>query len=140
MVDAWPDTFLSRDPRKGTSLIAPRGKSPVLFGLRATSRETAERGCQRLPEGSGTEQVDRWRVFQTNQASGDHLGPELTLTVERLRFIRPVNTLRCCAGMSRSVPTPKGVRSTLLLAGSWLVMKSQSQASRMPTVCLMRSD
>ena len=27
-VDAWDDTFLSRDPRKGTSLIAPRGRSP----------------------------------------------------------------------------------------------------------------
>ncbi|MEC8632849.1 MAG: DUF1743 domain-containing protein [Candidatus Thermoplasmatota archaeon] len=84
VVDGWPDTFLSRDPRKGTNLIAPRGNSPVLFGLRATSFETAERGCQRLLEGSGTEQVDRWRVFQTNQASGDHLGPEWTLTVERV--------------------------------------------------------
>ena len=84
VVDGWPDTFLSRDPRKGTNLIAPRGNSPVLFGLRATSFETAERGCQRLLEGSGTEHVDRWRVFQTNQASGDHLGPEWTLTVERV--------------------------------------------------------
>ena len=85
VVDAWPDTFLSRDPRKGISLIAPRGNSPVLFGLRATSLEAAKRGCQRLLEGVGTEQVDRWRVFQTNQASGDHLGPQWSLTVEQVQ-------------------------------------------------------
>jgi len=83
-VDAWPDTFLSRDPRKGTSLIAPRGKSPVLFGLRATTFETAERGCQRLLEGNDTERVERWRVFQTNQASGDHLGSPMKLTVQHV--------------------------------------------------------
>ena len=84
VVDAWPDTFLSRDPRKGVSLIAPRGKSPVLFGLRATTADVAERGCHLLLDGEETEQVDRWRVFQTNQASGDHLGDPLRLKVEEV--------------------------------------------------------
>ena len=48
-VDAWDDTFLSRDPRKGTSLIAPRGRSPVLFGLRTATMEAAERdACSKV--------------------------------------------------------------------------------------------
>ena len=84
LVDAWPDTFLSRDPRKGTSMIAPRGKSPVLFGLRATSADAAERGCCLLLESKETEQVRGWRVFQTNQATGDHLGKPLNMVVDEV--------------------------------------------------------
>ena len=83
-VDAWDDTFLSRDPRKGTSLIAPRGRSPVLFGLRATTMEAAERGCLHLLEGEATEEAKGWRVFETNQASGDHLGSPVRLVVDRV--------------------------------------------------------
>ena len=41
-IDALPSTFLSRDPRRGTSLIAPRGPCPVLFGVRARDAETAK--------------------------------------------------------------------------------------------------
>lgn len=83
-VDAWDDTFLSRDPRKGTSLIAPRGQSPVLFGLRATTMLAAERGCLHLIEGNETEPTKAWRVFETNQASGDHLGDPVHFIVDRV--------------------------------------------------------
>jgi tRNA(Ile2)-agmatinylcytidine synthase len=72
-LDAWPDVVFSRDPRRGKQLIAPRGRSPVLFGVRALTFEAAERACLALVGAEGTETVDAWRVFATNQASGDHL-------------------------------------------------------------------
>lgn len=72
-LDAWSDIVLSRDPRKGKQLVAPRGISPVLFGLRALNPNDAERACRLLIEAEGTEPVSGWRVFQTNQATGDHL-------------------------------------------------------------------
>ena len=80
-VDEWPEVVFSRDPRRGTSLIAPRGRSPVLFGLRATAKEAAEKGCRLLVQSEETETVQGWRVFQTNQASGDHLGDNWVLEV-----------------------------------------------------------
>ena len=83
-VDGWLGTFLSRDPRNGTGLIAPRGRSPVLFGLRATTKAAAEEGCRHLLAASGTEPASGWRVFRSNQASGDHLDEPYRLTVERV--------------------------------------------------------
>jgi tRNA(Ile2)-agmatinylcytidine synthase len=72
-LDQWPDIVLSRDPRKGKQLVAPRGESPLLFGLRSLNRKDAERACTLLLEAEGTESAKGWRIFQTNQATGDHL-------------------------------------------------------------------
>jgi tRNA(Ile2)-agmatinylcytidine synthase len=80
-LDEWPSIVFSRDPRRGTQLIAPRGRSPVLFGLRSRSSADAERGCQMLLNSPGTEHASGWRVFRTNQASGDHLTNSYILTV-----------------------------------------------------------
>ena len=83
-VDGWHEILFSRDPRRGTSLIAPRGRSPVLFGIRATSFTAAERACIRVVEAQNTEDVSGWRIFETNQASGDHLPPPSTHEVVRV--------------------------------------------------------
>ena len=90
MLDAWPEVVFSRDPRRGKQLVAPRGVSPVLFGLRALSESTAERACRTLLNAEDTEEAMGWRVFQTNQASGDHLegsiiGDVLALEVNSVR-------------------------------------------------------
>ena len=77
-VDDMDGTFLSRDPRNGTSLVAPRGPSPVLFGVRATFQHVAERAAVMLTDAEQTESVEAWRCFATNQASGDHLSGSLT--------------------------------------------------------------
>lgn len=80
-VDVRDGVVFSRDPRNGNSLVAPRGRSPVLFGVRATSFEAAEHACRHLVAAPNTEAVVAWRVFQTNQASGDHLPPPRHLRV-----------------------------------------------------------
>ena len=88
-IDGWDGVVLSRDPRNGSGLIAPRGRSPVLFGVRGTSFTAAEAACQHLIGAPETESVSAWRVFQTNQASGDHLSGILSLTVNEVE-IHPV--------------------------------------------------
>lgn len=88
-IDGWDGVVLSRDPRNGSGLIAPRGRSPVLFGVRGTSFTAAEAACQHLIGAPETESVSAWRVFQTNQASGDHLSGILSLTVNEV-VIHPV--------------------------------------------------
>jgi tRNA(Ile2)-agmatinylcytidine synthase len=83
-IDGWDGVVLSRDPRNGGGLVAPRGRSPVLFGVRGTSFAAAEAACRHLMKASGTESVAAWRVFKTNQASGDHLPNVLVLTVHEV--------------------------------------------------------
>lgn len=72
-VDGWQDIVFSRDPRRGTGLIAPRGASPVLFGVRSLTQKAATAACKAILDAPGTEPCASWRVFCTNQASGDHL-------------------------------------------------------------------
>jgi len=81
-IDNWPGTFMSRDPRSGTSLIAPRGHSPVLCGVRATTEEQAEQALTHLLSSPNTEPSAGHRTFKTNQASGDHLQPVVRAMVE----------------------------------------------------------
>lgn len=81
-VDGMEGTFLTRDPRRGAALLAPRGPSPVLFGVRAHDEGTAADAARVLLEAAGTEAASGWRVFATNQASGDHLGEDASALVE----------------------------------------------------------
>ena len=72
-VEDLKDTFLCRNPKLGTSLLAPRGNSPVLFGIRSWTKEGAQHALDILEQGEDTEPTKGSLVFQTNQATGDHL-------------------------------------------------------------------
>ena len=72
-VEDLKDTFLCRNPKLGTSLLAPRGNSPVLFGIRSWTKEGAQHALEVLEQGEDTEPTKGSLVFQTNQATGDHL-------------------------------------------------------------------
>lgn len=73
VIDSWQGTFMSRDSRKGRSLIAPRGNCPVLFGVRARDKKTANNAAKKLLESEATQQSSGMRIFMTNQATDDHL-------------------------------------------------------------------
>ena len=64
-----PDLFLCDDPRTRRLLVAPHTPCPILFGLRST-HPAAPLAARRTIR---SEPVDRWVLFRTNQASGDHL-------------------------------------------------------------------
>tara|TARA_B110001452_G_scaffold260437_1_gene257946 strand:- start:8181 stop:9362 length:1182 start_codon:yes stop_codon:yes gene_type:complete len=72
-VEDLKDTFLCRNPKLGTSLLAPRGNSPVLFGIRSWTKDGAQHALDILEQGNDTEPTKGSLVFQTNQATGDHL-------------------------------------------------------------------
>ena len=73
VIDSWQGTFMSRDSRKGRSLIAPRGNCPVLFGVRARDKKTANNAAKKLLGAEATQPSSGMRIFMTNQASDDHL-------------------------------------------------------------------
>ena len=81
-------TFMTRDPTSQRSLISPRGTCPVLFGVRGTSREAADMAAALLLEAKATEPIIGMRVFQTNQASDDHLDSILSSTVKGIEVLR----------------------------------------------------
>jgi tRNA(Ile2)-agmatinylcytidine synthase len=67
----FPRTFNNFDPESAHAAIAPRSPCPVLFGIRGE-------GPEELPSAMATvrgEPIDRWFLFETNQATDDHLVP-----------------------------------------------------------------
>ena len=88
LVEDLEDTFLCRNPKLGTSLLAPRGNSPVLFGIRAWSKDVAQQALSILENGKDTEPSKGSLVFQTNQATGDHLGKPIEAVVRSKSILK----------------------------------------------------
>ncbi len=71
MASRFPETFLSFDDRTRRVMIAPHTPCPILYGVRSRSRERLHSALHavRTPD----ERPERWALFRTNQATGDHL-------------------------------------------------------------------
>ncbi|MGP8077489.1 MAG: DUF1743 domain-containing protein [Thermoplasmata archaeon] len=76
---AEPDLFLCYDARTRRLLVAPHTACPILYGLRATSPGAPARARRWVR----SEAVDRWMLFRTNQASGDHLMVREAAAIDR---------------------------------------------------------
>ena len=87
-VDGLEDTFLCRNPKLGTSLLAPRGNSPVLFGIRSWTRQGAHDALNILQNGKHTEQSKGSLIFKTNQATDDHLGDPINAIVRSKSILK----------------------------------------------------
>lgn len=87
-VDELSDTFLCRNPKLGTSLLAPRGNSPVLFGIRSWTEAGALRALTILESGDDTESIKGSLVFKTNQATGDHLNEPIEAVVRSKSILK----------------------------------------------------
>ena len=92
-IDQMVGTFLCRDARFGNSLLAPRGVSPVLFGIRAWTKDVAEQALEILLDAPNTEPVIGSLVFETNQATNDHLDHSIGGRVERVEVLRGGHTV-----------------------------------------------
>ena len=93
LVDELEGTFLCRDDRLQSSLLAPRGNSPVLFGIRTWQRDDSEHAVKILIDAPMTEPVSGWMVFETNQATNDHLDHSIVDRVERIEVLRGGHTV-----------------------------------------------
>lgn len=65
-----PYTFNNVDAEKGRVIITPRGPDPILFGIRGEAPEIVKKAFALVKP---LEQVERWVVFRTNQATDAHL-------------------------------------------------------------------
>ena len=92
-IEQMEGTFLCRDDRLGKSLLAPRGVSPVLFGIRAWTKEAAEEALQVLLDAPQTEPVIGSLVFETNQATNDHLDNSVIYQVQKIEILRGGHTV-----------------------------------------------
>ena len=92
-IDQMEGTFLCRDDRLGNSLLAPRGVSPVLFGIRAWTRDVAMEALQVMLDAPNTEPVIGSLVFETNQATNDHLDHFIEGRVEKIEVLRGGHTV-----------------------------------------------
>ena len=92
-IDRMDGTFLCRDERLGDSLLAPRGVSPVLFGIRAWTRDVAMEALQVLLDAAKTEPVIGSLIFETNQATNDHLDHSIEGRVESVEVLRGGHTV-----------------------------------------------
>ncbi|MCI4350265.1 MAG: DUF1743 domain-containing protein [Thermoplasmata archaeon] len=63
-----PELFLCDDPATRRLMVVPHTRCPVLFGLRATGSAVLRTALAEVR----SEPVERWVVFRTNQATGDH--------------------------------------------------------------------
>jgi len=65
----FPSLFLCTDPLTRRLLVTPHTPCPILFGLRSTRREPLRKAFATIR----SEPVERWIVYRTNQATGDHI-------------------------------------------------------------------
>ena len=89
-LDRDPRLVACRDPRKGRSLLAPRGTSPVLFGLRGTDRSAVEQGVRDLVERRGQR---TWPRFASSKPTKE------AATTYRLPSKQPWKKSTSCVGV-----------------------------------------
>jgi tRNA(Ile2)-agmatinylcytidine synthase len=90
--------FLCYDARTRRLLVAPHTACPILYGLRSTDPTVLDRARRMV----GSEPVDRWLVFRTNQGTGDHLRPR------PIGDLRPFDAARLVGTVSRAPETRPG--------------------------------
>ncbi|MDQ1278871.1 MAG: tRNA(Ile2)-agmatinylcytidine synthase [Thermoproteota archaeon] len=74
-------TYNNTDPDKKRVLITPRGKDPVLLGIRGEDPQAVKIAYSMIKV---NEKIERWIVFRTNQATDAHLRK-----IESIKEIRP---------------------------------------------------
>jgi len=61
---------------KGRILIEPHGPDPVIYGIRGESAEAVIEAASIV---KSKQNVERWMVFRTNQATGEHLTHQVSI-------------------------------------------------------------
>jgi len=64
-----PLTFNNVDPETNRILITPRGRDPILYGIRG---ETPSAVLQAHKIVKASEEIERWVIFRTNHGTDDH--------------------------------------------------------------------
>ena len=67
--ETTPLTFNNIDPETNRILITPRGRDPILYGIRGETPEAVFKGHGMVKP---NEEIERWAIFRTNHGTDDH--------------------------------------------------------------------
>ena len=95
-ISAFDGLFLTTHSKTGKQLISPKGKSPVLFGIRSLNETSCVQACHILLEAERTSKHEGWRLFRTNQATNDHIVDTIRLEVERIEVTKNGHVIIQC--------------------------------------------
>ena len=80
------EVFLAVHSKNKQQLVAPKGKSPVLFGIRGTTPQCVEHACLQLMNAENTEESRGHLIFETNQATNDHIEQTKTFAIQSIQL------------------------------------------------------
>jgi len=71
--DGYPEVWDTVDREAGAAVCVPNAPGPILYGIRGDEAEATRAVADRIADADGTEPVDRWSTFLTNQGTDAHL-------------------------------------------------------------------
>ena len=71
--DGYPEVWDTVDREAGDAVCVPNAPGPILYGIRGDEAEATQEVADRIAAADGTEPVDRWSTFLTNQGTDAHL-------------------------------------------------------------------
>ncbi|TFG33289.1 DUF1743 domain-containing protein [Candidatus Thorarchaeota archaeon] len=102
---------------KNRILIEPHGPDPVLYGIRGESASSVIKAASHI---KSVQSVDRWMVFRTNQATGEHL--------KHYVLIRDLRPYMAAIVQGRVDSTPR------IFEGGYVVFSIKDDTSRIDCV------
>lgn len=91
------EIFLAIHSKNNHQLVAPKGKSPVLFGIRGTNSKSVEHACLQLINAENTEKSRGHLIFETNQATNDHIDSSRKFLIQSIHLEKGhVNLISDC--------------------------------------------
>ena len=69
----YPEVWDTVDREAGAAVCVPNAPGPILYGIRGDESDAVEAVAADIAAAEGTEAVDRWSTFLTNQGTDQHL-------------------------------------------------------------------
>ena len=69
----YPEVWDTVDREAGETVCVPNAPGPILYGIRGDDPEGTRQVAEQIADAAGTEPVDCWSTFLTNQGTDQHL-------------------------------------------------------------------
>jgi tRNA(Ile2)-agmatinylcytidine synthase len=97
--ETTPLTFNNIDPETNRILITPRGRDPILYGIRGETPKAVLRAHQMV---KANEEIERWVIFRTNHGTDDHYSK--LSKISDVRAYRPAVIIGKVVGRPFTIP------------------------------------
>jgi len=69
----YPTVWDTVDRAADEAVCVPNAPGPILYGIRGDTQAAVEAVADEIADAAGTEPIDRWSTFRTNQGTDSHL-------------------------------------------------------------------